>query len=402
MAGIVALATATALAACGSDSGSSGSSGTSGSPSATADSPTTSSGADTDTDAALDEAKAFVDKHMGVPSFEPIAPAFDAAAAKGQLVYSIPLSSAIPAMAAWHAGMEKAAGIAGVEIKNCDNKGQLADWVNCFGQALNAGAKVIVLNGPPADQLQPQIAEAKSKGVEVIPVHQALASQFPDGAIPDTLLAGTTGNIPAPYHTVTKLLADYAAVNTPGAEVHALLVNSSDIEPSPALVAQIQAEFAAVCPETCTTTVTDVPLANWATQMQSQVQNELMRNPDINWIIPLYDSETTYVVPAVQAAGRADTVKIASFNGNDFALKFVQDGKVAMIIGENPEWLGFAFFDQALRTLATGAPFVYEDSPTPVRIFDASNVAEAGNPPTNSGGYGDAYIDGYKTLWGLN
>jgi ribose transport system substrate-binding protein len=384
---VAAIAVAT-LAACGS-----GGNSTTAAAAAGANDPASPS---------LTSAKDFVDQHTALPAFKPLAPAFDAASAKGKLVYNIPQSSAIPVDAAWYAGEAKAAAMAGVRIQNCPNQGQLTDWVNCFGQAFNAGAKVIVLDGPPPDQLQPQIAQAKAKGITVIPVHEPLISQFPAGAIPDTLLAGTTGNIPAPYLAETKLLADYAAVNTPGANVHALIINSSDVQPSPALVKLIQNEFAAVCPSTCTTTVTDVPVASWATRMQSQVQNSLLRDPKINWIIPLYDSETTYVVPAVQAAGRSRSVKIESYNGDSFALKFVQQGKVAMIVGENPEWLGFAFFDQALRTLATGKPYVYHDVPTPVRVFDSTNIAETGNPPSSSNGYGHAYVDGYKTLWGLN
>jgi ribose transport system substrate-binding protein len=38
---------------------------------------------------------------------------------------------------------------------------------------------------------------------------------------------------------------------------------------------------------------------------------------------------------------------------------------------------------------------------TPLRIFDDSNIDETGTPPVGGKGYGDAYISGYKQLWGL-
>ena len=35
------------------------------------------------------------------------------------------------------------------------------------------------------------------------------------------------------------------------------------------------------------------------------------------------------------------------------------------------------------------------------RIFDDSNVDEAGVPANQLEGYGDAYITGFRALWGL-
>jgi ribose transport system substrate-binding protein len=35
----------------------------------------------------------------------------------------------------------------------------------------------------------------------------------------------------------------------------------------------------------------------------------------------------------------------------------------------------------------------------PLRIFTADNIAEVGSPADAAMGYGDAYVDGYHTLW---
>jgi ribose transport system substrate-binding protein len=36
-----------------------------------------------------------------------------------------------------------------------------------------------------------------------------------------------------------------------------------------------------------------------------------------------------------------------------------------------------------------------------LRLFDKSNVSEAGVPAKVNKGYGQAYVTGYKKLWGL-
>ena len=72
---------------------------------------------------------------------------------------------------------------------------------------------------------------------------------------------------------------------------------------------------------------------------------------------------------------------------------------VAQDVGENLDWLGWADMDQALRILVGAKPVQSEH--TPLRVFDATNVGQAGTPPKDSTGYGTAYVTAYKKLWGL-
>ena len=75
------------------------------------------------------------------------------------------------------------------------------------------------------------------------------------------------------------------------------------------------------------------------------------------------------------------------------------DNVVAQDVGENLDWLGWADMDQALRILV-GAKLVQSEH-TPLRVFDETNVSQAGTPPKDSTGYGTAYVAAYKKLWGL-
>jgi ribose transport system substrate-binding protein len=55
--------------------------------------------------------------------------------------------------------------------------------------------------------------------------------------------------------------------------------------------------------------------------------------------------------------------------------------------------------DQTFRVLL-GKPTVPER--TPIRIWDSTNVNDAGSPPVTGKGYGSALQDGYLKLWGLS
>ena len=104
-------------------------------------------------------------------------------------------------------------------------------------------------------------------------------------------------------------------------------------------------------------------------------------------------------VPAIQTLGKSGKVKVVSYNGSPYALKFIQDGDiVAMNVGEDTVGIGYTSMDQAFRILLGKATV---DQRTPIRIWDDTNVKEAGEPPVVGQGYGTALSDGFTKLWGL-
>ena len=203
----------------------------------------------------------------------------------------------------------------------------------------------------------------------------------------------------APFNRAGKLEADWIITDS-GAEADVLLVQASDAPPSSGVLKTIDDEFAAACPDTCKTTVVDVPVVDWTTKTQGEVQSALVRNPEHRLRRAAVRRDGPLRVGG-RGRERSDRrVKIVSFNGTPSVLKMIQDGTpVAMNVGENPEWLAYANMDQALRILSGVDPVETEN--TPVRIFTEENVDEAGTPPELGKGYGDAYVSGYETLWGL-
>ena len=81
------------------------------------------------------------------------------------------------------------------------------------------------------------------------------------------------------------------------------------------------------------------------------------QRPGLNYVIPFVDGMAQFAAAGITAAGKTGKVKISTFNGTPFALKMIQDGDVvAMDVGENLDWLGWADMDQALRILVGAKP----------------------------------------------
>ena len=140
---------------------------------------------------------------------------------------------------------------------------------------------------------------------------------------------------------------------------------------------------------------------NWATRITPETQAALVRDPNINYVIPVWDAMTTFVGAAITASGKEGKVHVASFNGTPFALRLVQEGNIlSMDVGENLDWMAYANMDQIMRAMLGMAPS--SDPLLGWRVFTKANVREAGVPPSVNIGYGDAYVAGYRTLWGLS
>jgi ribose transport system substrate-binding protein len=122
-------------------------------------------------------------------------------------------------------------------------------------------------------------------------------------------------------------------------------------------------------------------------------------NPTKNHLMCVYDSAVApFAAAAIRAAGRTGKVKISTFNGTPNIMKEVKKGDIVSAdVGENLEWIGYAIVDQSMRIMGGLKPVA--DEHVPVRLFDRSNIAQAGSNFT--GGWGKSYISGYKKLWGV-
>ena len=341
----------------------------------------------------LDAAQAMVDTYSALPVFEAPGAPFDAASCMaGKRVLSIPVTSSIPFIASIADEMDAVADEIGFDVEVWKNQGQPTQWVQGIEYAVANGFDAIdLLGGIIPEALAPQIAAAREAGLRVFATHHTDVSYEPDPNA-DVLL-------PLSFSKVGEILAAWVVTQTEG-EANVLVIGSDDVPPSQPYWKSFEAKLAELSPESKAVYV-NVPLADWATKIQTSVQSNLLQDPGINYIVPIYDSMSQFVMPALAITGKTGQMPIATFNGTPFVLDMIRDGDdVVMDIGESMGWIARSALDAHMRDLCE-----IGDTPdelyVPFYIFTDENIDTAGDPADFNMGYGDSFISGYRELWGL-
>ncbi len=336
-------------------------------------------------------AEALIAKHSQLPTFEAPGPAFDAKACmKDKKMFVIPLTNANPFNAAISQGFVDAAAMVGFELRDWETQMDPAGWIQGINTATAEGFDLIDMQGGlPPEFLVPQITEARAAGVKVTATHNWDATTQ---KVPDFM----DGAANTDYVTVGRIIAAWAMVKT-GGKVNALVLGPDEITPTAPLRDAIIGYLKDNCPD-CKTQYINVPVNDWATKTQPAVQNALLADPTINYVLPVYDSMSQFIVPAIQIAG--SSAKIVSYNGTPFVLDMMRDGDIVeMNVGESLGWVGMAGTDADMRLLCGLDPVTKLN--TPAFIFSDENVGTAGNPATFNDGYGDVHRAGFAKLWGV-
>lgn len=339
--------------------------------------------------AGIGGAQTNLNKYRAVPKFVAPGPAFNAKAkAGGKTIFIIPASSQIPFVETIANNMKQIAATENVKTTIWQNQGQPSQWVQGMNAAVSQKANAIVLlAGIDPASLQPQIKAAKAKGIPTIVAH--LYDEKQKSA------PNVGGLVNIPYNLAGRLIADKAIVDTKG-KADALVVTINQVKSTVPMVAGIRSEFSTYC-KGCKLSFTDVTIADVATKIQPNVQAALTADPSINYVICLYDSaEAPFAEAAIRAANRVGHVKISTFNGTPEILKEVKSNQIVSAdVGENLQWIAYAVVDQSMRIMGGLKPVASEH--VPLRLFDGSNISQAGSSFTS--GWGSSYVAGYKKLW---
>ena len=337
-------------------------------------------------------AKANLEKYQAKPVFVAPGEPFDAkACAAGKKQLSIPNSSGNPFLKGIIDRMKTAGAEVGLEVREWENQGNPSQWVQGVELAIREKYDIIdLISGIDPGTIQPQLQAAKDAGVKVMTSHFYDPSFEQNPVVSSSLTIG--------FGEIGTILADWSTVALEG-KANIALVVSNEVPPTIPLVANFKKQLEANCPECKIVQEINVGVTEWGTKIQPSVQAAVQANPEINVVIPIYDSMSQFVVPALRLTGKTGQVKVATFNGTPFVLDYIQQGTVDMDIGESLDWIAYATVDGHLRD-ACGLK-----SPTalnvPFYIFDKNNATEAGTPAQFDTGYGDAYKSGFRKLWGL-
>lgn len=340
----------------------------------------------------LSAAAALVQEHKALPAFVPPGPPFDARKTMaGKKILTIPVSSANPFTKNIDLAMIAVAKQIGFEVVEWENQARPTQWVQGIEYAINNKFDAIdMLGGTDPAVLRPQVLQAKKAGVKVFVSHLYDTNMRPDAEVDLSL--------PIPYHEVGRILAAWVSVQTHG-KANVLIIGSDEIVPTKTYVRGFTDGLAKMCGSACKYSYVNAPVPEWSTKIQPSVQSALLADPTINYIVPIYDSMSQFVIPAVRITGKHDTVKIATFNGTPFVIDAVRNGDVEMDIGESLGWIARSILDGYMRRFA-GLPDDKELY-VPLYIFDKSNAATAGIPAGYDQGYGNQHVDGYAKLWEL-
>lgn len=335
-------------------------------------------------------ATAIIEAHRKPPVYTPAGEAYDIqAVAKGKSMLSIPNTSSNQFLKGIITREIAVGKEIGLNVREWENQGQPNQWVQGIEYAIQNKIDIVdLISGVNPAVVEPQLQSAKDAGVKVFTSH------FYDPSQPANKLL--EGDLPVSFYGQGWLLGNWMIYKTKG-DAHAIVVKSDEVPPTAPLVKGIHDAFEKNCPKCTIVQEINVGITEWGTKIQPSVQSALIAKPNANYVIPIYDSMTQFVVPAIDLTGKSEAVKIATSNGTPFVLDFIREGKVEMDIGESLDWVARATIDGYMRKLA-GLPMP-KDIGVPYYIFDSSNVESAGVPAEPNKGYGEDYVKGFKYTW---
>lgn len=377
--GIALLASvALAVTACST----AGSSGSSAAPGGSASNSSDSAG--------VTSATALLAKYMGQPGFTSPGPTLDASKVSGKSLFGIPANSSVAYVNTVDQETAKYARALGIKYTDYTNQQQQSQWVQGVSQAVSTKADVLtLLAGLLPEQIAPQLQQAQQAGLRIADVAERNTGQQTQSYVNSYVFA--------PFATAGQLMAAYATKATGGNADILIISSNADISSQPE-VDGITGELKSDCPN-CKSKTVNVNPTDWATKLQSTVEAALSADPNINYILPVYDSMAQFAAPAIQAAGHSGKTFIATFNGTPAILDMVRTGNiVTMDVADNTTDVALAGLDAAMR-LMLNMPNGKQQ--IQLRVFDKNNVQEAGVPAKSGVGFGSASPDGYAKTWGV-
>jgi ribose transport system substrate-binding protein len=372
------------VAACGSDDKTSSDSGTS----SNAAGETASGGGEgvAEAAAAVKEAEATISQ------WKAPGPNYDASKAKGKSVWFITQQQSIPYNQAVIDGFEQGAEAAGVDATIANGKGQVANYGRIVSQAIDQNADAIVIHGIPSSLVAPQLERAGEAGIPVVTANTHDPGPPADDE-PDAVVAEATHS----FSGAGTLMADFMIADSDG-KANGVIFTSSDVGLISSQEAEaIQKETERLCPD-CKLEVIDVPIAQWGA-MTARVPSILRENPDIDYLLPLFDGLAPLIVPGVRQAGAQDRVKIVTFNGSKAVLEMLAKGDVVRAdVGQPATYEGWGTFDQVLRVMSGVDPV--DDILVPLRLFTPNNIGDIDLEGDEGAWYLDFdYTEKYREMW---
>ena len=337
---------------------------------------------------------AFRQAQQPISGFTAPGPKIDATGLAGKTVWYIPLDYSDSFFHIVGGQLKIALAVAHVNLNVCDGKGNPTDITRCMLQAIGAHAGVIIADGPGPSIIGSQMKQAKAAGIPVIEGDIL----DPDSPVPDGAAA-----VVANAASDEGKVFGHAVVSLSKGKANILGVSTLEVQQGKLMLDAAINALKASC-SSCSSTVLNVPIAQWSTQLQADVRSQLAAHPDINYIVVAFDSMTPFILPAL--AGK--NIPIITQNANLPEMKDLAAGNhVVVDVGSDMGWQAWAYADQAFRLMTKQAPVVEN---IPIRAFTPDNVknltltltAAASQDWYGADSLNEEMESGFKALWGLS
>ena len=111
---------------------------------------------------------------------------------------------------------------------------------------------------------------------------------------------------------------------------------------------------------------------------KANMENVLVKYPDIALLSGLWSYETPLIYDAVRAAGKAGKVKIVGFDEDQRTLRGISDGTIESTVVQQPYEFGYLSAVNIIKTLNGDKSWIPADSKVivPTKVISKSNVTE--------------------------
>lgn len=287
--------------------------------------------------------------------------------------------------------MQKIAHAIGWKATLYNGQGEGSVMSQDIATAVGAGANVIVYSGHNPGTLQHGLQLAAQKHIPVISVSAGDDSPNPK-ILPAPGQAWFQVGISPNFVLSGWAMADWAIQNSGGKGDIAVITtkeSANNISQAAAV-----AEIDKFCPG-CKIYTYSLYGADVATTWPTNTVSFFRAHPQVKYMIAPYDPAVTTAVPALQQAGITD-IKICSLLGDAENLNYIRKGELQTCDESwDNAYMGWAAFDQLLRTLDHEPYFVPHDENMPQLLITTQNVPKgAFRTPFN-------YEAKYAKLWGV-
>ena len=260
-------------------------------------------------------------------------------------------------------------------------------WLTAFDSAIAKKPDAIIAIAIPDVAVDAKLAAAREAGIVTVSIADTPASNSQNGYD-----AYVSYRMPLMHQVLA-----YAVIAESGGTANSILINDSGF---PNLVTSNE-EYKGVMAK-CTGCV--VNQVEWTTgdaldpvKTDAVITAALAANPDATYIVLPYSIPLTSVLESVRKAGKGDTVKVVTKDGDAVGLGAVVKGDSPYLPGVGLDWVAYAGIDQVARGLAGDAYVAAEKTGLGVHLWTQADTAADGSSDYTK------WVDfksEYKRLWG--